>query len=840
MDRAGLLAELDAIAGRAVEHGRVVVVVGEAGIGKTTVLGELACTRPERVLWGACEPLATARPLLPVHDWARSAGAERLAEALADAGSRHDVFQRVLDELDVPTLAVVEDLHWADDATLDLLVFLGRRIADRPATLVVSLRTYEPETGPRVHRVIGHLLSLPGSTLLDVPPLTREEIAGLTSGTALDPVHVEELTRGNAFFVSQLVGAPTAGVPGTVREAVLARVDLLSDGAREVVRTVAVVPDRATLELVHGATSATSDDVEEAEHGGLLVSESSTIAFRHEIAREVVEQAMSGPMRRDRHAAVLAHLLAAGVADEASIAYHADAAGAHEQAVVHGRRAARRSSRAGAHRQAIVQLQRARGHLGAIDRRTAAETLLELAVEHQPAGPMDVAVAVARDAVDAARQLEDADLLAHALAVLGRSLWLAGDAVEAREHLAEAVEVAERAPGSSGQLVALVQAARSLMLMRRLSDAIDVGGRAAALATRLGDDVRRGEALNSVATSMLMSGDPDGMPMVDEGLEIAVRAGDDGNASLLLCNAGSSLGELRHYAEAVEMLERCVDFCRDRDLDLSRDYATSWLARVHLERGSWPLAEATARSLAESPSQLGRLGATTVLGRLEVRRGGTSDLLHQAWAQASSLDEMQRRWPVAAGLAESAILAGTPLPEVVAATFDAAVGTPMPWAIGELGWHLVDAGLLAADDGRLAGSAAPYAAMQRGAWIEAAELWDDLGCPYDAAVARARSDRPAAVTQALRTFDELGARPDGDRAAARLRALGVPVPRRPRQAGMRHGLTTREAEVMVLLQEGLTDREIAERLFISVKTAGHHVSSILSKVGVASRREVAR
>jgi DNA-binding CsgD family transcriptional regulator len=337
---------------------------------------------------------------------------------------------------------------------------------------------------------------------------------------------------------------------------------------------------------------------------------------------------------------------------------------------------------------------------------------------------------------------------------------------------------------------------------------------------------------------MLMSGDPAGMPMVDEGLEIAVRAGDDGNASLLLCNAGSSLGELRRYGEAIEMLERCIDFCRDRDLDLSRDYATSWLARVHLERGGWADAEAAARSLSDSPSQLGRLGATTVLGRLAVRRGGTPDLLHQAWAQASTLDETQRRWPVAAGLAESATLAGAPLPDVVAATFDGAVGTPMPWAIGELGWHLVDAGLLAADDERLADSAAPYAAMQRGAWIEAAELWDDLGCPYEAAVARARSDRPAAVTQALRTFDDLGARPDGDRTAARLRALSVPVPRRPRQQGQPHGLTTRESEVLGLLREGRTDREIAERLFISVKTAGHHVSSILGKLGVSSRRDV--
>jgi DNA-binding CsgD family transcriptional regulator len=173
----------------------------------------------------------------------------------------------------------------------------------------------------------------------------------------------------------------------------------------------------------------------------------------------------------------------------------------------------------------------------------------------------------------------------------------------------------------------------------------------------------------------------------------------------------------------------------------------------------------------------------------------------------------------------------------VLATFERATTKDMPWATGELGWHLVRHHVIDPGDARLAASAAPYRELHESRWAEAARLWNELGCPYEASLALLETENPSALTTALHTFDALGARPHADRAAARLRGLGERVPRRPRRSSHPQGLTAREVEVLDLLRYGLTDREIAQRLSISVKTAGHHVSSILAKLGVTSRRQ---
>jgi DNA-binding CsgD family transcriptional regulator len=138
--------------------------------------------------------------------------------------------------------------------------------------------------------------------------------------------------------------------------------------------------------------------------------------------------------------------------------------------------------------------------------------------------------------------------------------------------------------------------------------------------------------------------------------------------------------------------------------------------------------------------------------------------------------------------------------------------------------------------------APPFGAELRGAWLEAAALWRDLGCPFDEALARARSGDPEELVAAISLFQRIGAHAAVARCRRDLRALGRSVPATPGAATRRHpfGLTPREVEVADLLTTGLSDSEIAERLVISRRTAEHHVSAILAKVGVDSRRELAR
>ncbi|GAB7007098.1 AAA family ATPase [Nocardioides sp. AN3] len=841
--RSALLGQLGALVDEAtVGQGRVLVVSGEPGIGKTTLARRLVADRDERVLWGASEPLATTRPLLPLHDWAATLGSG-VAAALAGDEGRHDVFTETLDEIGVePTVAVVEDVHWADDATLDLLVYLGRRLTGRPVALVVTARDEELSASPRVAEVLRHLASLPDSHRIVVPPLTGDEVAQLTAGTGLDAGRVREVTGGNAFFVSQLVASPSGQLPASVRDTVLARLAQLTPGARCAVETVSVVPDRAELDVVYAAGPADPADVEEAERAGLLMSDGHSVTFRHELGREAVETSLPGALRRDRHAAVLAALLHTSGAQDAAVAYHADRAGDHQTAVTYGLRAASAATRQRARKEACVHLSRAAGHVHHLDQPQAVRLLRAQAEAFTVAGDVPTALASSEEAVAHARTLGDADLLAQQLAAHAQMLWRAGRGADARGSLEAALDAASSVPGGAGELAALAMSSTFHMLSREIDASVTTGRRAIELARRRDDRRLLAQSLHAVGTASWFTQPQGAESLMLQAFELAEAMQDDEHAGLTLVNLGCGAGEVRHYTQARRWLEQALTYSTDRDIDIYVGYATAWLSRVCLEQGDFRRAQSLAASVAEAPYLVTRIVAHTTLGRLAVRLGTSGHHLDTAWQLAEPTGDLQRLWPAAAGLAEAAWAVAGPLPDRVLPVFEQASALEHAWAVGELGWHLVRAGVLSPDDPRLAVSARPYAALITGHHEEAAVLWDELGCRYDAALARLDLGDPDQLRRALATLDELGARGDADRAANRMRELHVPVPRRPRRATAANpsGLTDRELQVLALLREGLTNGQIADRMFISAKTAEHHVSAILTKLGVESRSQAAR
>ena len=228
-------------------HGLTVLVSGEAGIGKTALLERFAgpSFAPGRVLWGGCESLATPRPLGPLHDIAAQAGA-RLRSLLQATHDRTALFEAVLDELAAapsPTVLVLEDVHWADEATLDLVKFVGRRIHRLPALLVLSYRDDVAALGS-LRPVLG---DLPSAHLVRIalPRLSRQAVEGLAARSSrADGAGVFAATGGNPFFVTEVLrqGSAQRGVPATVRDAVLGRVAQLAPRPREVLQLATIVP----------------------------------------------------------------------------------------------------------------------------------------------------------------------------------------------------------------------------------------------------------------------------------------------------------------------------------------------------------------------------------------------------------------------------------------------------------------------------------------------------------------------------------------------------------------------------------------------------------------------
>ena len=216
----GLEERLRSVAGG---HGHVALVSGEAGIGKTSLVAELAARAAgeARTWWGACDALETPHPLAPLQDIAR--GGEAGFAALLASGERSRLFEAVLSELQAgprPTLFVVEDAHWADEATPDLLKFVGRRIGQSRCLLVVTFRDDELETA---HPLRGLSAQLPAERVsrLELPRLSPEAVATLARGAFRAAEGIHEITRGNPIFVSELLRNEAIDVPRGVQDQVL-------------------------------------------------------------------------------------------------------------------------------------------------------------------------------------------------------------------------------------------------------------------------------------------------------------------------------------------------------------------------------------------------------------------------------------------------------------------------------------------------------------------------------------------------------------------------------------------------------------------------------------------
>lgn len=850
VEREAALALLDrGLASAEAGQGRVALVTGEAGVGKSALVAAFAAARRERadLLWGACDALFTPRPLGPLRDIALQAGGP-LLEALDTDRERHvlfGLFLALLQRRARPAIVVFEDLHWADDATLDLIKYAGRRIANAPVLMVATWRDDAVDARQRILSVVGELA--PGTTLrVPLAPLTEAGVAVLAAraGRAADARSLHVATGGNAFYVTEVLAAQDDGVPPTVRDAVLARADRLPAEARAALDVAALSPGGIEPWLIEACAPGAATQLDTCVASGMLRLVRGKGEFRHELARQAVQDAVPAGRRRALHRAILAALRERPPtpAALARIAHHAAAAEDDAAVLAFAPAAAQAAAAVGAHREAAAHLVTAIRHAGAAAPRVRAQLFDQLGIQTYWTGEHETSLAASRAAADLWRAQGETLLEAEARTRCTAPLSGLLRDREADRVIAEVIALMEQLPPGPALARAYARQCTCRMLLRDHAAAMAWGEKALALAARTGATDATVFTHNSIGASLIIAGDKArGREHLEKSFTLAMASGLEGNAAIAIANLIYALTEVHDFAAAERFVARGIAHTTERDIGSMRTLirACESLALLHL--GRWEAAAETADAVLRAPESapVSRATALRAIGRLRVRCGepDAPAALDEALALAAPSQNFQRTAPIRAARAERAWLAGDLAATLAEARADwpAALAGGHAWIVGELAYWQWKAGAPA----ELPAFAAPPFRLQiEGRALEAAALWDGLGCPYEAARALGEADDDALRVQALGRLDALRARPLAERLRQQLREHGGRgVPRGPRAATRANafGLTARELEVLALLAQGLSNAAIAARLYRSQRTVENHVASIFDKLSVATR-----
>lgn len=832
-------------------HGGLVIVSGEPGAGKTSLVQLFTheCADGTSVLWGACDPLSTPRPLGPLHDVANELG-ETVRHALREADQPHEIFTAVHEQLCLsPAVLVVDDLHWADQGTVDLLRFLLRRVGSSRTLLVGTVRDDELDVNHPMRALLGDVARSPDALTMRLQSLSVTAIATMIDDRPIDPRRIEQLTGGNPFFVAEMLVHSGDELPTSVRDAILSRTSHLDADAWDLLHLLAcspeAIPDHLLTSLEIGLLPLRALD-----RAGLIRRGPRGVAFRHDLCRLAVATTVPPGADAALHRRMIVALEGSAVADPAVLVHHAMGASDRDRVLRYAIDAARSAARSGAHTQAAAFYRLALLHGAPVGPTHEAELLESMAAECYLIDQLEHAIVACQRAMLLREQTGDAAGVSanhHSLAVYE---WYNANRSLADRHVGEAINALDddELVRSDAELVHLGHALAMEAFLATHSSDVDLASRSIERAGEIAE--RTADRMLLVRTGLignicrLIAGDDDARQHV-----LTILGAPSENFDEVYSSGYSHLTYLdvehRRLGKAADLLAVSIPLTVERDLPICRMWQMGSRGRLGLLAGDWEASLGDANAVLEAPSApLARTWPHLVRGLIALRRAGSGGGdLDAAWELVQRYGEMIRLLPACAALVERVWLTGCDDPRIaIGDELLAEVRPGLEWARGDLAvWmRRLDP---AVGVPHIESLAAPYRLQLSGDHHAAAECWASLSAPYEQAMALVDTGDHVDVRAGFDLLDRLGAEAVAAKVRLDLRNRGaavVPSRRRSSTLDNSAGLTAREIEVLRLLESGLTNAELAGRLYISHKTVDHHVSAIISKLHVRNRREAVR